>query len=98
MSAERPRWLVPAFGAALLLALLFSGDALWRVSRLGTADAPVREWMTPGLVAATYGTPPAALAAVLGDAEPGTTLAEIAAARGVDPAALVAAVAAVVAR
>ncbi len=90
-----PRWLVPAFVLAVVLALLFSGNALRTAWRLDDPPAPVEAWMTPGYIVHSYGVDPSALAAVL-KVEPGSAkgkpLAEIAKAQGVPVEPLLAAV------
>jgi hypothetical protein len=96
----RPRWLIAGFALALALALSFAGHALWTVTHLRKASAPVESWMTPGYVLHTFRIAPEALATALG-VDPGTargrTLEEIAADRGIPPQALIATIQALVA-
>ena len=96
---RRPRWLIAAFGLALVLFLAFTLHALWVVTHLSPAPGPVQAWMTPGYVVRTYGIPPEVMAQTLG-LEPGSargkTLEEIAATQGVPLEALLASVQAMV--
>lgn len=88
------RGIVAAFLLALLLALGFAGHAVWTVLVVAREPAPVEAWMTPGLIAKSYGITPKDLAAILNlgpDEVEGRTLDEIAAAEGMPVTALVAA-------
>lgn len=100
-AARRPRWLIAAFGLALVLFIAFALHALWVVTHLDPSPGPVQAWMTPGYIMRTYGIPPEVMTQTLG-LEPGSargkTLEEIAAARGVPLEALLASVQAVVPR
>jgi hypothetical protein len=97
--ANRPRWLIAAFGLAMGLFMAFSLHALWVVTHLSKTHGPVEGWMTPGYVQRSYDVAPEALADALG-VDPGTargqTLNELAKARGLPGDVLLAAVQAVV--
>ncbi len=86
----RPRWLLPAFGLSVLLAIAATTAAVRHGSRIGDAPAEVEGWMTPGYIADYLALSPATIDEVLGRYPPGTTLDEIAAASGVPVATLVA--------
>ena len=98
---RRPRWLIAAFGLALVLFLAFTLHALWVVTHLDTSPGPVQGWMTPGYVVRAYDIPPEVMAQTLG-LDPGSargkTLEEIAALQGVPLEALLASVQAMVAK
>lgn len=100
-AARRPRWLIAAFGLALILFIAFALHALWVVTHLDPSPGPVQAWMTPGYIMRTYDIPPEVMAQTLG-LEPGSargqTLEEIAATQGVPLDALLASVQAVVSR
>jgi hypothetical protein len=97
--ARSPRWLIAAFGLALVLFLAFSLHALWVVTHLETSPGPVQAWMTPGYIVRSYGIAPEVMARTLG-LEPGSargkTLEQIAATQGVPLDALLASVQAMV--
>ncbi len=89
------RALLAGFLLALLLALGFAGNAIRTALRVSEQPVQVEPWMTPGLVAHTYGLDPEALAAALGvvpGSAKGMTIEEIANARGLAVDDLVAAV------
>ena len=100
-AARRPRWLIAAFGLALILFIAFALHALWVVTHLGPSPGPVQAWMTPGYIMRTYDIPPEVMAQTLG-LEPGSargkTLEEVAATQGVPLDALLASVQAMVNR
>jgi hypothetical protein len=100
-AARRPRWLIAAFGLALILFIAFALHALWVVTHLGPSPGPVQAWMTPGYIMRTYDIPPEVMAQTLG-LDPGSargkTLEEIAATQGVPLDALLASVQAMVNR
>jgi hypothetical protein len=90
--------LVAAFGLALLATLGFAlrlALMLWLWDGPAHAVHPVEDWMTPRYLVRVYGLDPAGLAAALQVAPglaPRQTLSQIAAARGVPVADLIAAV------
>jgi hypothetical protein len=93
------RALVAAFVLAVAAALAFAGHAVWVASRVAGEPPLVEDWMTPGLVAKTYGLPAEALARALGvvpGSAKGQTLAEIADRQGVPVAEVLARVQAAV--
>lgn len=100
MTPGRPRWLLPAFWVALVLAAAFAGFAIWSSLRLpDTADGPIEAWMTPGYVVHVYHVDPDRAAEILGVGKGearGKTLSEIAEVRGVPVAGLVSALQAAV--
>jgi hypothetical protein len=99
--ARSPRWLIAAFGLALMLFLAFALHALWVVTHLESSPGPVQAWMTPGYIVRSYGIAPEVMAQTLG-LDPGSargkTLEEIAATQGVPLDRLLEAVQAVVPR
>ena len=99
--ARSPRWLIAAFGLALVLFAAFTLHALWVVTHLETSPGPVQGWMTPGYIVRSYGIAPEVMAQTLG-LDPGSargkTLEEIAAAQGIPLDRLLEAVQAVVPR
>ena len=99
--ARSPRWLIAAFGLALMLFLAFALHALWVVTHLESSPGPVEAWMTPGYIVRSYGIAPEVMAQTLG-LDPGSargkTLEEIAATQGVPLDRLLEAVQAVVPR
>ena len=83
---HRPRWLIAAFGLALVLFLAFTLHALWVVTHLETSPGPVQGWMTPGYIVRSYGIAPDVMSQTLGldpGSARGTTLEEIAKTKGV---------------
>jgi hypothetical protein len=99
--ARSPRWLIAAFGLALLLFLAFALHALWVVTHLESSPGPVQAWMTPGYIVRSYGIAPEVMAQTLGldqGSARGKTLEEIAATQGVPLDRLLEAVQAVVPR
>lgn len=97
---RRHPWLTLTFVLAVILALGFAGRAARLALDWNRGPAPVEDWMTPRYIVHSYGIDPNLLAQVLGKVpgeSPLDTLAEIARARGVQVADLVAEVQALVA-
>lgn len=97
---RRHPWLTLTFVLAVVLALGFAGRAAKLALDWNRGPTPVEDWMTPRYIVHSYGIDPEVLAQVL-EKQPGEsprdTLAEIARARGVPVADLMAAVQALVA-
>jgi hypothetical protein len=97
---DLPRWVLPVFVVATLLALVLGGMTLWHALTFERyAEGPIEAWMTPGMIVHVYDISPENMSAVLGLPQgegKGKPLAEIAKARGEPAADLVARVQAAV--
>lgn len=82
-----------AFGLCLTLGLALGAHALWRIAGGAVTPDPMADWMTPAHVSAVFAIPPDRVAAVLGTGTdlPFVSLRDLAAARGVAPQDLIAA-------